>query len=618
MFNFIDNFLKNSFMQQINGSEVLKNAFQMHTGGQANQSFGFNPLFTNDNSNISGSAQAVSFAGGFIPVASLDDPYASAGMGLPGYVQQGPLFLDDDLFGDDLPVAPKPAQSSPFADTPAAQTTAPAPAAQTSTPAAPAVSVPAPQTAGSAAAAEPQTPKPSVPGFFMTSADKYEADSDVRQMAAMMAGAEDSSEVDFSKFTVLKGNSSDNNIHISQDRSGIKVTVDGESKTFSLTEARKLIIDGGYGSDRIVCDSSVTADLHIVGGKGNDKIVMGSGNDTVIDNYGANELSGSGGDDTIIAGQKDYRWYSTANGGNRIDGGAGNDYIEGGKGADAINGGSGNDVIYGLDGDDTINGSIGRDYIDGGAGKDTINAGAGNDMIFGGKGDDTISASSGKNVIVGGDGKDTVSGGSGVDKIVTDGKDTISSADNDTVETVKAAAVPKNISISGDEGFKARVTSDLEALASTSLGQELMNSIAATGRRVSINATDAGNYCSFDMSAYVKDNGQANSGSDSAIAYNRSRIDVGNAVWSERPAVVGLYHEMVHAYDAAKGILDGNVYYYNGTKATGINGDNGEVLGAELQAVGININSDELHMNPANFSENGIRSFLGLDRRLIY
>ncbi|MBQ7502706.1 hypothetical protein IJT93_08345 [bacterium] len=616
MFNFIDNFLKSSFMQQINSNEALKNAFQMHNEGQANRNVGFNPFAAGDDSNISGSAQAVSFAGGPIPVASLDDPFASAGTGLPTDEPKGALFLDDELFSDELFTGTKSAQTNvPSAqmDVSADQASSSAVKSSAELPSAPAVQAENLKSTSTSASSSSSVPK-----FFMTSASKYDEGSDVRQMAAMMEGAENISDVDFSKYTVLKGNSSDNNILISQNKNGIKVTVDGQSKTFSLTEAKKLIIDGGYGNDRIVCDSSVTANLHIVGGKGNDKIVMGKGNDTVIDNYGANDISGNAGNDTIIANQKDYLWYSKTNTGNKLDGGAGNDYIEGGKGHDTINGGSGDDVIYGMDGNDKITGSIGSDYIDGGAGSDNINAGIGNDMVFGGKGNDTIDGGSGKDVIVGGAGKDTVKGGSGADKIYTEGKDKITSDSIDTVKTVKIASVPKNISISGDDSFKARVTSDLEALAATPLGQDLMKSIAATGHTVTIGSTNGGNYCAFDTTAYVKSNGKANSGSNSDIAYNRSLIDVGSASWSKRPAIVGLYHEMVHSYDAAKGLLDGYAYNYNGTRATGRNGDNGQVLGAELQAVGININSDKLKMNPANFSENAMRSFLGLTQRLKY
>lgn len=480
--------------------------------------------------------------------------------------------------------------------------------------------------------------------FTLTTAKDYEDGSDVKELAYTLAKEGDREDVDLSQYTVLRASDSDNAIQISRDDKGnLIVDVDGEQASFTAAEASKLIIDGGDGADRIVADDNVKTDLHIVGGKGNDTIETAKGQDFIIDNYGANNISAGDGDDHIIANQLDgasearnvegndernifQKFFDGLFGrnntvsitGNKIDGGAGDDYIEGGMGSDVISGGKGNDVIYGLDGSDSISGGDGRDYIDGGKGDDSISGGKGDDKIFGGRGDDSISGGDGDDVIVGGRGKDSISGGSGSNSVTTDGKDSISGGTK--VETVNPMSIPGNISIeTNDEGYRARVQSDLDALAATSTGQQMLNGLAdMDGHKVKIASTDGGNYCSYYTNGVLKDDGTANAGSDSTVAYNRSRIKIGNAAWGERPPIVGMYHEMAHSYDAGKGILDSRMYNYDGSLAAGTDEDPGEVKGAELQAVGIDTGAADLTLNPEGISENSLRDFLGLDTRPKY
>ena len=69
---------------------------------------------------------------------------------------------------------------------------------------------------------------------------------------------------------------------------------------------------------------------------------------------------------------------------NKIDGGRGDDAIYGEQGRDIINGGAGDDEIYGGEDKDTINGGEGDDWLDGGPGIDTFvfEPGSGNDYIM--------------------------------------------------------------------------------------------------------------------------------------------------------------------------------------------------------------------------------------------
>ncbi|MGM9998590.1 MAG: M91 family zinc metallopeptidase [Candidatus Bruticola sp.] len=476
--------------------------------------------------------------------------------------------------------------------------------------------------------------------FVMTDASAYPEGSDVQEMAYAMAGESDRSKVDLSDYTVLKASSADNQIQISKrDGGGLIVNVDGQEQEFTAAEARNLIIDGGYGNDNIIADDDVKSALYIVGGRGDDTITTGQGADIVYDNYGANTISTKDGNDTVIANQLDYEngtaskednrnifqklWdkitgndeYEHAVKGNIIDGGAGSDYLEGGLGEDIISGGEGNDVIYGLDGSDKISGGDGDDYIDGGRGNDTISGGEGTDRLFGGRGDDIISGGDGDDVIAGGLGKDTVSGGAGANKITADSDDTVSAGSEGSVSYLESVSVPKEISVEGNEGYQARVQSDLDTLAAIEPGQAMFRGLEENGRSVKIKSVDGGNVCYYNANtAVLKEDGTANSGSDSTIVYNRSRTRIGSSAWGERPPIVGMFHEMSHSYDAGAGILDDRQYNYDGTRAEGDAG----VKAAELQAVGLGEVTDEVQMNPEGISENDLRAALNLARRERY
>ncbi|PSF38430.1 hypothetical protein C7H19_05445 [Aphanothece hegewaldii CCALA 016] len=201
--------------------------------------------------------------------------------------------------------------------------------------------------------------------------------------------------------------------------------------TFQNIEA--VILYSGEGNDRINL-SATTSDSYIDGGLGNDRIITGSGNDTIYGDV-----------------------YSYGN--DTIDGGDGNDILYPGKGVDRVNGGAGNDtlnldyeytgnpisitytninngtsstgltfrnieaVILGLgDENDTINlsattsdsqvyGRGGNNYIITGSGNDTLIGdvyNSGNDTLDGGDGNDNFSPGIGNDSVNGGAGDDTL------------------------------------------------------------------------------------------------------------------------------------------------------------------------------------------------------------------
>jgi Ca2+-binding RTX toxin-like protein len=174
------------------------------------------------------------------------------------------------------------------------------------------------------------------------------------------------------------------------------------------------------------------------GGDGNDHISGGAGDDTLLAAAGFDSLFGGDGNDKLYS-RTTAMAESFDDGGNVMDGGAGDDLVTGGRGNDSVVGGFGNDELYGSAGDDTLEGQDGNDYLSGndgsdslvaGAGKDSISGGAGNDLIYAGDDDDSIN-------YTGDTGDDTVYGGNGNDLVgystVTGNKRVYGEVGDDTI-----------------------------------------------------------------------------------------------------------------------------------------------------------------------------------------
>ncbi len=115
------------------------------------------------------------------------------------------------------------------------------------------------------------------------------------------------------------------------------------TKRFNVADIEAIVVLLGDGDDTAEIGAEITLPLRMYGGKGDDRLVAGSGD---------SELYGNEGDD-------------------RIAGGPGNDTIDGGEGDDVLLGGAGNDRLYGGPGNDVLIGGAGDDVLDGGEGTDT-------------------------------------------------------------------------------------------------------------------------------------------------------------------------------------------------------------------------------------------------------
>jgi len=121
-----------------------------------------------------------------------------------------------------------------------------------------------------------------------------------------------------------------------------KVEINGNTQYMTKSQLEHTNFDLGNGNDVINVDANVDANIHADGGRGNDVMIGGNGNDVFDGGKGDDVLLGRGGNDLLV-------------------GGKGNDVLSGGPGWDALFGGKGNDVLVGGPGWDLLVGGPGND-----------------------------------------------------------------------------------------------------------------------------------------------------------------------------------------------------------------------------------------------------------------
>ena len=214
-----------------------------------------------------------------------------------------------------------------------------------------------------------------------------------------------------------------------------------------------------------------------------ERVLGGSGDDTLTGSPGPDFLDGLGGDDRLSGrGGAD-----TLQGG---DGSSGSDFLSGGDGPDLLRAGPGDDALDGGDGDDVLSAAGGSDELHGGSGNDTLIGGAGIDALDGEAGDDTLYGA--EPVLTGGDGADDISGGSGRDALFGGrgndrldpglgpdliygeaGTDTVTYEDRTNPVTVTFDDLPND----GEEGEHDNVASDVERVVGGEEGDDLFGRV---------------------------------------------------------------------------------------------------------------------------------------------
>lgn len=397
------------------------------------------------------------------------------------------------------------------------------------------------------------------------------------------------------------------------------------------TKNQTIILNTREGADSLFVDDAIENPIVINSGAGNDylrvggrhtTLLTGEGDDNVIITSGICNLDAGSGDDSI-------KVFSSAN-----------TRVYAGEGADRIQAGSGLNFIDAGPGDDVVTGGSGHNILSGGDGNDLINAGTGTHVIYPGRGHDLVNRL--KPI-------DTVYSQANTKMVaITNAQrrewmlEKLSTLPLPSVEQIMAVLIPDDLDavhhtpvtaseagktgvhVEGSPDFIARVEADLSLFRLSPNGQQLLqaldNAAQRGGKPVRIEFFEMAN-ASFTPSSTDEPtlrNGQPGPPAyGGLVKYNPNFSPLGLL------PIIGLYHELCHAYNAVTG--------------TAVPGETAETEGAktvqtpnrELQAVGLPIVMEPFDFdfnpatpptrtNPEAFTENGIRKEFGLPLRSAY
>ena len=226
----------------------------------------------------------------------------------------------------------------------------------------------------------------------------------------------------------INGTAGNDTIYVVRENNNLKVTDNGQVRTFNRDQVQRINVSLGTGNDTFAGDKSFATPMTIAGGAGNDTLGGGSGDDLIRGEEDDDFLYGSSaGADTVSGGLGLNDWVSYGDAvGNvnvtldnqpndgltfgvnlhvsvendnvmtdveHIYGSANNDFlsvygapgvahtVKGMVGNDYIVGSTNNDQLFGYYGNDTIVGEAGNDSIWGEAGSDLMNGGLGYDDL---------------------------------------------------------------------------------------------------------------------------------------------------------------------------------------------------------------------------------------------
>jgi hypothetical protein len=400
----------------------------------------------------------------------------------------------------------------------------------------------------------------------------------------------------------------DDQVTVENVPGGVRITVNGVSRTFTGSDADNVIIRLGGGNDHIEVGTDVNVHFTLEGQDGLDVLEGGAGNDT-------------------------------------IRGGRDRDYIDGYRGDDVLDGGDGNDVIYAGDGNDLVSGGSGIDYMDGGRGDDTVLGGAHHDVLSGGDGADRLDGQGGDDTVYTGAGADLTSDQHGANTVFGQIDDQWNDVEGDaTTRTifVDLSGLPGDAAIKLDPDasprFRQRMEADLAMLRASPDGRLMLiklDEIHEGSKAIAADWPVLGDIAYQGDTITLKEyqgNDNSSSSMTNALVWRWNEIEqsrnivenypgsyvptAGTINWQEVPPVAVLYHEMAHQYDYGMG--------------TGMSGTfpepHGQFDNDERQAVGLPVDHDDDPNtppivdpdHPIEYTENGLRREMGLPDRTTY
>lgn len=405
-------------------------------------------------------------------------------------------------------------------------------------------------------------------------------------------------------------------IHVSQTRAGqLDIRVNGQLYRFDSEDKDGKPLTFHFkthgGADNVCIGANVTQPIIVEAGDGNDRVQAGGG---------YTRLFGGKGNDVL-----------------RLGSGLG--YAEGNDGDDTLMGGTGDNIMYGNNGNDRLYAGAGpkrkSSYLDGGNGNDRLYAGNGHTVLHGGPGDDRLIGHD-RTTFYTGEGHDTVIANRPGDLIYGKPGDVIERLNGSRFTAVSTAPeLQAGFVIKGSAEFIQRVEDDMALLRLSPIGQQMLAAMSAIAHRNGAPVTlvedlvDLGSgyvYGSqelktlfgYERAPIVGDDpkwgfmvdGVPGSWADRAeISYNRSAVDTIAGV--TYASITTIYHEMVHAWNAANGSA------LAGTTAKEYDGKTDHVPNSELQAVGLST-LPENSINPKAFTENALNEEMGKPPRTQY
>jgi Ca2+-binding RTX toxin-like protein len=352
---------------------------------------------------------------------------------------------------------------------------------------------------------------------------------------------------------VLVGEASDDHISdgLSFAGSGIlAVQFGGRYVAPRQGEGADLVV-GGAGDDDI--DTGQGHDT-IYAGDGDDVVAAGAGDDEIHGGEGADRIHGGDGHDTITGDQGNDEVHG-GEGADWIDAGDGDDYVDAYRGDDTVFGRGGDDVLYAGEGHDFVDGGAGRDYVDGYLGDDTLAGGSGDDVLSGGAGQDHLYGDGGDDAMYTGAGRDEVYDHAGHNSIYHQGDDVLDVGAGDREVTVEVVALPSNIRIEGSPEFVARARADLETLAASPVGRQLLQRIGDEGALPPEWGGDT-----LTIRETHEKAGYAKAGDDNEV----------EVLYNPTTHITFMQHELTHAYNFMSDTMvgtDGGAHFYLGPDA---------------------------------------------------
>jgi Ca2+-binding RTX toxin-like protein len=176
-------------------------------------------------------------------------------------------------------------------------------------------------------------------------------------------------------------------------------------------------INWTWGDGADVVDGGADSDVVIVGGNGSSNLLNASWNGTALTNAAGITLSNVEYVDADMGAGTDWLIYTATAGvfvDLSDNSASGFEYVDN---VERVIGGSGDDTLIGDGLDNRLDGAAGNDALSGGAGVDTLIGGDGMDSFSGGLGNDSIQGGAGDDTInwTVGDGRDAIDGGADVD-----------------------------------------------------------------------------------------------------------------------------------------------------------------------------------------------------------